>query len=445
MRLCLIGYFFRLKDRNGKDINYTCDGLHRVLTEKTEGVNNSWTYGLTGGVLTETNSNAVKTYKYNAYGLPSSESTKIGSDTFRIDRYYDTRGNDREDNYYKNGTLYQKLKYVYDNKNRLDSAYIVDIETGTQNQKVKYYYDANDNVASAHYGNNTYQVYYYNAANLIHCMNMVDKSDNSKKENLVYKYRLDGNISGKTEEYNDHTTITSYTYDSTGRLTKESVQSDNENFAIDYIYDNAGNRRTMTLSGYAGDYTENYSYDKNNRLVSSVKNYGTTSAYTDYTYDKNGNQTKIEKYTKNNEGIFKLGITNALYKGDVGTEKFTYNGLNQLTGYENTNGQYNGKAGLSAEYKYMANGYRLSKSVNGYETRYLWDRDNIVAELNSVNVVSKSYVRGYNLICDDSDNYYMSDIHGNVIEIYNSDMEYPQHWYIYNAFGENGIHLDKDW
>ena len=30
-------------DRNGKTINYTYDGLHRVLTEKAEGVNNSWT------------------------------------------------------------------------------------------------------------------------------------------------------------------------------------------------------------------------------------------------------------------------------------------------------------------------------------------------------------------------------------------------------------------
>ena len=193
----------------------------------------------------------------------------------------------------------------------------------------------------------------------------------------------------------------------------------------------------MTLSGYAGNSTENYSYDDNNRLVSSVKNIGSTSYYTDYTYDRNGNQTKIEKYTKNNDGVFKLSIVNGISKGNRGIEEFTYNSLNQLTGYESITGQYNGKAGLKAEYKYMANGYRLSKSVNGQETRYLWDKDNVVAELNDMNVISQKYYRGCNLICDDSNNYYMHDIHGNIIEIYRGNNKYCNDWYIYNAFGTN--------
>lgn len=171
------------------------------------------------------------------------------------------------------------------------------------------------------------------------------------------------------------------------------------------------------IGGVNSNYTENYSYDKNNRLLSSVKDYGTTSAYTNYTYDKNGNQTKIEKYSKNNDGRFKLNIidiTTIYGTEEEGVEKFTYNGLNQLTGYENINGQYNGKVGLNAEYKYMANGYRLSKNVNGIETRYLWDRDNIAVEINSANAVTKKYLRGHLLIWDSSDIYYMHDAHGNV-------------------------------
>ena len=424
-------------DRNGKAITYTYDGLHRMLTEKADGVSNSWTYGLTGGVLTETNDNAVKTYTYNAYGLPSTESTKIGSDIYKINRFYDTRGNNNKDHYYKNGTVYEKRQYVYDNNNRLSGVGIATGTSETYTRKVTYYYDKNDNLSSAHYDNNTYDVYYYNAANLIHCMDMVDKTDESKLEHLVYRYRLDGNMSGKTEEYNGYTTTTAYTYDSTGRLTKENVVSNGETFGIAYTYDKAGNRKTMTLSGYAGRSSEEYSYDKNNRLTSSVQNYGTTSSYTDYSYDKNGNQIKIEKYSKNNEGVFKLGIVSAMVKSNTGIEKFTYNGLNQLTGYESITGQYNGKAGLKAEYKYMVNGYRLSKSVNGLETRYLWDKDNVVAELNDMNVISQKYYRGCNLICDDSNNYYMHDIHGNIIEIYRGNNKYCNDWYIYNAFGTN--------
>ena len=55
--------------------------------------------------------------------------------------------------------------------------------------------------------------------------------------------------------------------------------------------------------------------------MSSVKDYGTTSAYTNYTYDKNGNQTKVEKYSRNNNGRFKLDIVNIVYGiENAGTE-----------------------------------------------------------------------------------------------------------------------------
>ncbi|WP_308698859.1 hypothetical protein, partial [uncultured Thomasclavelia sp.] len=126
-----------------------------------------------------------------------------------------------------------------------------------------------------------------------------------------------------------------------------------------------------------------------------------------------------------------------MHKKDIGVKKFTYNGLNKLTGYESIIGQYNGKVGLSAEYKYMANGYRLSKNVNGEETRYLWDKNNIVSELNDINVISHRYYRGYNLVCDDSNTYYMHDPHGNVIETYTGSNKYCDDLYIYNAFGTN--------
>lgn len=249
-------------DRNGNTITYTYDGLHRKLTETANGVSNSWTYGLTGGVLTEANSNALKNYTYNAYGLPNKESTKIGSDTFSINRFYDTRGNNNQEHYYKNGTLYEKRQYVYDNKNRIAGVGVASGISDTFIRKVTYFYDLNDNLTSAHYDNNTYNVYYYNAANLVTCMNLFNNSDSRKHEDLVYRYRFDGNMSGKTETYNDYTNTTEYTYDSTGRLTKEAVSGD-DNFGISYTYDDAGNRSSMTLSGYAENSVESYSYDKN--------------------------------------------------------------------------------------------------------------------------------------------------------------------------------------
>ena len=244
----------------------------------------------------------------------------------------------------------------------------------------------------------------YNAANLP--IRLYNSNGNTIYDDFTYDYRLDGNLSAKTELTNGYNNTVNYNYDTTGRLVKEEANGINNDtdYILSYVYDNAGNRSSMTLSGNAGNYTENYAYDKNNRLIASSINYGAETDFTDYSYDKNGNQIKVEKHTENNDGKFKLGIISASYKNNTGIEKFTYNGLNQLTNYESTNGQYNGKVGLTAEYKYMANGYRLSKSVNGLETRYLWDKDNIVSELNDLNVISQKYYRGHNLICDDSNN-----------------------------------------
>ena len=431
-------------DRNGNAVTYTYDGLHRKLTEKADGVNNSWTYGLTGGVLTESNDNVVKTYTYNYQGLPNTENTKIGSDTFGIRRNYDSRGNDREDYYYKNGTLYEKRKYIYDNKNRIAGVGIASPSDTAFTQKVTYFYDLNDNLVSAYYGNNSYDTYSYNAANLVTRKDLIHQSNNSKSEELVYNYRLDGNMSSKTETYNDYTNTTAYTYDSTGRLTNETV-SGNDNFGMAYTYDEAGNRSSMTFSVNSSVIsTENYSYDSNNRLTGSVKKNKTTSDYVDYSYDKNGNQTKVEKYSVNNDNTFRLKILSGMYQNGTSTEKFTYNGLNQLVNYENTNGSYNNKVGLSAQYKYMANGYRVSKTVNDLETRYLWDKDNIVANMTGNNVISHKYYRGVNLICNDSDIYYMHDAHGNMIEMYDGNSGYPDSWYMYNAFGTQNYFYDTD-
>ena len=420
-------------DRNGNAVKYTYDGLHRVLTETADGVSNSWTYGLTGGVLTETNANAVKTYTYNAYGLPSTESTKIGSDTFKISRDYDTRGNNNFSTYSKNNAVYQKIKYSYDNKNRLAGVYDINISTGSLTMKAQYGYDANDNNNIIHYGNGGATITTYNAANLV--TRLYNSIGNKIYNDYKYTYKLDGNVSSKTELINGDNNATSYVYDTAGRLKSETVTG-YDNFSIDYTYDNAGNRTELNYTNeeyYSTNYKENYTYDKNNRLVSSVRSLGSKTGYTDYTYDKNGNQIKVEKYTEDNADVFKLNILDSVTEKNNGVERFKYNGLNQLTDYENTNGKYNGKVGLTADYKYMANGYRLSKSVNGIETKYLWDKDNIDSELNSENVIMQKYYRGYQLISDDSNRYYMHNAHGDVVEIFEGTAE--ENVYYYNAFG----------
>jgi len=263
-------------------------------------------------------------------------------------------------------------------------------------------------------------------------MDMARKSDNTKLEHIVQRYRLDGNISGKTETYGYHTMSTSYTYDDTGRLTKEAVTGDNNEFNLSYSYDNAGNRTKI-----AGAVNAEYSYDANNRLVSETSQHSSTN----YTYDNNGNQIKKEAYRINSDGT----------KTASQTENFVYNGLNQLVDYSFSNGIVSNDK--SASYKYMANGYRLSRTVNytnrftgavTEETKYLWDKDNIISFMDSSNNVTKKHYRGYQLICDDADKYYMHDPHGNVIETYESGETTPYDRYYYNAFGTQDGFDDTD-
>ena len=229
-----------------------------------------------------------------------------------------------------------------------------------------------------------------------------------------------------------------YEYNNSSELMEENVTTNGYKFSINYAYDDAGNRISAKETGYNRGVQITYSYDKNNRLVSTNEIKEGYIYKTDYTYDNNGNQTRVEKYRKNDDGVFRLNIEIPYTGTKVGNdEKFEYNGLNQLVDYESLAGSYNNKLGYSSEYKYMPNGYRLSKDVNGITTKFLWDGDNIVAELNSANAITKSYYRGKNLMSGSSSGYYMPDVHGNIIEQYDGSNSYPKNYFAYDAFGGN--------
>lgn len=92
----------------------------------------------------------------------------------------------------------------------------------------------------------------------------------------------------------------------------------------------------------------------------------------------------------------------------------------------------------------MANGYRMSKTVNGTTTKYLWDGSNIGVELNSSNAVTDTYTRGHQLICDKANNYYLHDLHGNVAQVFSGSSTVSKNNYSYNAFGTTDYFGDTD-
>ena len=234
--------------------------------------------------------------------------------------------------------------------------------------------------------------------------------------------------------------VTTYTYDGSNRLTGEKIAKSGKNTNMAYTYDAAGNRQSLTVSG-TENYVTTYNYDANNRLIkSSKKNSG--AAYSDvmyYSYDNNGNQTRIDKSRDKGTGKMELGIYSVDENSGYGYEFFTYDGLNQLI-------KYGDEKGNTASYEYLSNGLRLSKTVNGKKTSFIWDGNNIQFTVSSDETVSYSRAPGYMRGCTTKDmadsvaaknresTLYLYNGHGDVTGTTNKDGNIKK-IYEYDAFG----------
>ena len=245
--------------------------------------------------------------------------------------------------------------------------------------------------------------YEYNKANLI--TGVTNTNNKNVKTSYRYSYYPEGNIAHYVNHYN---ATMDYTYDEFGNLSKKDYRDD----------DNPA-------------YVTTYSYDKNNRLTkeSRIVSNGSTKwqNITTCGYDKNGNRLNRIKYKQNVDNTkFKLNLTDSAYKYyDYGKEIYTYDGLNELK-------TYRGKKEESATYEYMANHYRISKTVDGTKTYQLWDNDRVVSEFDSELNMKINYRIGVNgqILSDSNEISYSYDGHGNLI---NENGNYSTN--VYDAYG----------
>ena len=270
--------------------------------------------------------------------------------------------------------------------------------------------------------------YEYNKANLI--TGVTNTNNKNVKTSYRYSYYPDGNIAHYVNHYN---ATMDYIYDSANRVVKEVYGEDAGTlFTIDYIYDEFGN---LSKKNYGDEdspaYITTYSYDKNNRLTKESQVINDVSTkwqnITTYGYDKNGNRLNRIKYKQNVDNTkFKLNLTDSAYKYyDYGKEVYTYDGLNELK-------TYRGKKEEFATYEYMANHYRISKTVDGTKTYQLWDNDRVVSELDSELNLKINYRIGVNgqILSDSNEISYSYDGHGNLI---NENGNYSTN--VYDAYG----------
>lgn len=233
-------------------------------------------------------------------------------------------------------------------------------ESGSQ--IVSYEYDANGNRSKEILANGISTEYAYN------CINAVTEIRSFNGENEIasttYKYYLDGSDSRKIVTENNITETTSYIYNGFGQLTEEKVENASLTDKYNYSYDDYGNRIRMTATG-SEVFTTVYNYKNAQNQYTALLQSETKTGISDETDTE---ETEITAYTYDNNGNQLSKISNEK------TENFTYNVLDQVTGYSDGESV--------ASYTYNADGLRSSKTVNGHTTKHVWDgNQNIIADI----------------------------------------------------------------
>ena len=229
--------------------------------------------------------------------------------------------------------------------------------------------------------NGTKTSFTYDAANQKKGVVNVNSSNTTLS---YYNYQFDG-VGDRTSLWDNGVDVSNWNYDFTGQLTNDVYRPATtalnwngltvdqwflldedgwDNLLADHVptggagllaYSPAGNRLTQT-DPVTGDVTT-FTYDNGNRLLAGVDVSGTTT----YTYDDNGNQLTIEEPS-----------------GDITTN--TWDGENRLIQVEHPSGDV-------TTYAYNGDGLRVLQDDGVAETRFVYDGNNLVLELDDVGVV----------------------------------------------------------
>jgi RHS repeat-associated protein len=192
-----------------------------------------------------------------------------------------------------------------------------------------------------------------------------------------------------------------YSWDDASRLTGITQSSS----TVGFSYDEASRRSTLTLPN---GLSVEYGYDDANQLASlTYRNGSTVMGDLTYTYDAAGRRTEIGgSYARTNlpaalaSATFDAAnhLTNQGGQGYTyddngnllsdGTRTYTWNARNQLTAIGGS---------VTASLQYDALGRRISKTVSGATTKYLYDGLNLVQEQDGSGTPTANITAGLNL------------------------------------------------
>lgn len=403
-----VGNRTQITDRNNRVRSFTYDALNRETAE-------NW--------LNATN-NPIRTITSTYDAANQLTSVKDPDSTYQFS--YDPKGRQiGVDNTGTPGVPNVLLNYTYDDQDNLLSV--------------------KDTINGAAKGNTAYS---YDTLNRISQITQSGNGVASKRVDFGYD-----NI-GQIKSVNRYSDLSgsqlvrgsTYTYDAKNRL---DVLSYGSGVSYNFNYDN-GNRITKITDI---DGVTNYTYDKNNQLTAANHSNSNKPAES-FSYDANGNRNSSGYQTGSNNRLNSDGKYNYAYDDEGNLIRRTEIASNKVTEYEwdyrnRLAGVFDknaaGDVTQNVGFKYDSQNRRISKKVGSNETRFVYDRDNVLFDfaVSGANqpVLDKRYFYGTGvdqILAQESGNgtvlWALSDQLGTVKDWVNGSGSVVNH-VVYDSFG----------
>lgn len=463
-------------------ITYAYDSLNRLdLKTYPDASNVDYTYDL-GSRLTSIEDQASRIdYVYDSLNRITSTTNTLNSTAYTLDYGYDSLGN-RTQVVYPSGYT---LDYTYDQLNRLTA--IKHLASGI----VNYSYDTlSRRVGKKLAGGNLSTNYRYDTVNRLLSItnryipspvnppdphqqisqspspgspdnritfNQISNynpnpqnqpndrlSGNGFRQGLRNPYRLWATLFGKKDvtltdnrngyrSRNPNPSLWSLVYSLWSINNAEAAPPGSElisNFT--YTYDNIGNRLTQQTQR-AQQTQETYGYDAVYQVIGVSGNQEHS-----YDYDQVGNREVVDSvnYVSNNLNQY-TDVGGSLYQYDQ-NGNLTSDGTNTYTyDYENRLITASG-GGQNSSYQYDAFGRRISKTVDGLTTYFVYDGDQVIEEHDASGSLTASYIYGTGIdevltMNRNAQTYYyfydglssvtdITNVNGEVVESYSYDV-----------------------
>ena len=374
--------------------------------------------------------------------------------------------NDSYTNYYNNLGNIARIesnkdiyRYQYDLSNRLtDYRY-------NDKFKIKYHYDETSNVKDKYFNSletSHYINYEYNKDNAV--SKITFNNDHDIKAIPISLYSS-GDVSYNTN-YEDKLINT---YDELGRLKEKSL---NDNYKTNYHYITKGKRTSFILDKLEDNFNYfEYKYDELDNITDIYRNNNLVNHYeydnsnqlirdddyernmtTIYSYDNIGNILSKKEFVLNSKTLLNENTylyTNTNWEDQLtkfNDEEITYDEIGNPLSIGNkvlnwTNGRQLESIvdeNNTISYQYNKDGIRTKKLVNGEETRYLLENNNIIFEERDFGVIYYKRDESNHLIgfrYNDEDYYYVKNAQEDIISIMDSNYNVVAN-YKYDAYGK---------